>query len=194
MRHYAITFVLPLLLLVSSLAPLTANGGTLGVYENSSSPGSFLILTPPASGVLIDVDYDAPSAEGAGLFGMSEVRFFTTGDVTFDSTGFSCVLAGCMIAPEIFTGGTEFAVTGGDDLNGDFLSSMSLITVRVSGSNGFVGVSAGEYLDATGAGASIGSLRTIDTTILARVPEPGFGSGFAVAGLWLAYCARKRRG
>lgn len=48
-------------------------------------------------------------------------------------------------------------------------------------------------MDATGAGVSMGSPRTLDTKILGRVPKPGFAMGFASVGLWLAYCARKRR-
>ena len=179
--------------LVTLATGTSASAGSLDLYESSVSPGAVRVVATPASAEMVDVHYDAPSAEGGGLFGLSEIAFYATGDVSFDAAGFSCQLSGCMVNPEVFASGQTFTVTGGDDLNGSFLALSDLVTFRVSGTNGYVVIAAGEYLDATGAAASIGAVQTVDPTILVRVPEPGFGVGVAGGLAALGFAARMRR-
>lgn len=169
-----------------------ASAGTLGIYESSGSSGSFLVIPGEASSVLIDVEYDPLSAEGGGLFGLSEVAFFTTGDVVFDMSGFTCLLANCMVAPELFVGGNFFRVTGGDDLNGAFSVGVNLLTVRISGNSGYVGVARGAYLDATDPGPAIGDVQAINLKLLARVPEPTVALGSLMGSLALVLATRRR--
>ena len=90
-----------------------AIAGTLEIYESSASPGVPRIIASPVTDELLDFDYQPTTAEGNGLYGLSEIRFATTGDLAFTSAGFWCPAVSCLYAPLPFNGGTEIVVTAG---------------------------------------------------------------------------------
>lgn len=188
-----VTRLIATLVLAALGAPGPSVAGTLQLHLKSVSPGSVVVVSEPVSAYLLDVEYDADSAEGGAVYGLSQVRLHATGDLTFDAVGFTCSLATCIASPEVFVQTTTFEVTGGDDLNGESTPNRSLISVRVSGSSGYVVVEGGEYLDGTGAGGSIGAIQQVDVAEFLRVPEPGLALGLALGGLALAARTRSRR-
>ena len=67
----------------------------------------------------------------------------------------------CLFAPLPWEGGTEIAMTAGDDLNGETAGALDLLSISVSGSNGYVFVYQGDYFDATGSAGAIGQLQQV---------------------------------
>lgn len=169
-----------------------ARADDLAIWESGSSPGVPLALAPPVVDFVMDIDYSPTSAEGGGLYGMSEVFLAATGDLTFSSGGFSCEIFGCLYSPMPFGGGTALRLSGADDLVGQFAATQDLLTVSVSGTFGYVAIVSGRYLDATGVIQSLGTVRDIEPTIIARVPEPGFAVALAVGALGVAGASRRR--
>ena len=177
-----------LLLLLTSL---TSQAGTLIFFEASAGPGSVLSIPAPATSVSLDVNYDAASAEGGGFYGFSEANVITTGDVTIELVGLSCEAFSCLPAP--FTAGSSVTMTGGDDLAGEFTNIFDILTLSVTGTNGYVAIVDGEYIDATGSGSEIGAVQMIAVTVLAEVPEPGLGLSLSLGCLALLAARRRRR-
>jgi len=176
------------------LAALSATASNLPLHEATVGSGVIRQIPTPASEVPIEIVYSPASAEGGGLFGMSEVRIVATGDLTLSANGFTCTAANCLYNPLPFTGGNEILVTAGDELLGEVATSLSLLTAAVSGTKGIVAVVSGEYLDATGAAAEPGAIRPIDATVLVSVPEAGFGGALALGALSLLVSRRGRVG
>ena len=173
-------------------SPLSAASATLEIYESSLGPGSFFLLTPPIVQFPIDIDINPESAEGGGVYGISELGIFVTGDLVIDSLVLSCQFPGCITAPESFSSGTQLRLTGGDNANGDFSTTSDVVGISISGSFGYVVVAGGEYLDATGSSQEIGAIQDIDLVILAEVPEPAATPAILAAILLLATLGRSR--
>ncbi|MEM9177025.1 MAG: PEP-CTERM sorting domain-containing protein [Myxococcota bacterium] len=188
-RRALASFALGWVLLLTASA--TAGAGTLTFFEGSASPGAPRMIASPASDVLLDVDYSASTGEGGGIYGFSEIRIGVSGDLTLTSSGFFCMVTSCLFAPFPWTGGNEIAVTGGEDLGGETAGSLDLMTISVSGTQGLVFVYLGEYLDATGDGSSVGLIQSVEPTVIAVVPEPGFAIGLGLGAAALA--ARRPR-
>jgi hypothetical protein len=175
------------------LVAWTSRAGDLDFFEGSVGAGAERWIASPASDVLLDIDYGPASAEGGGLYGFSEIRIVSTGDVTLTPTGFWCDVTACLHHPLPFVGGTELLMTGGDDLLGEVASSLGLLSISVSGTNGLVVVLGGEYLDSTGPSNEPGAIQVVDPAVIARVPEPGFSLGLGLACLGLVGARRARR-
>lgn len=118
----------------------------------------------------------------------------TTGDVTIDATGLTCQAFVCLSYPYPFVGGNSITMTAADDLNGEFTNIFNMISFSVSGINGYVVLLRGEYIDATRTSMNLGAVQSIDTTILAEVPEPGLGVCLAVGCLALAFVRGRVQG
>ena len=178
---------------VCLVAGLPAQASDLVFFEASVGPGAIRAISQPASAVLLDIDYAPASAEGGGLFGFSEAHIITTGDVTLTTSGFSCSVYSCLHYPLPFEDGTSILVTGGDDLSGEIAAELDLMTISTSGTNGYVVLIAGKYLDATGPLSAPGAVQNLEPTILAAVPEPHVGLGLAIGGLFLFTTGRRRQ-
>lgn len=179
-------------LLLALASPATA--GDLEIFEASVGPGGTRMIATPANDVLLDIDYGPSSAEGGRLFGLSELRIYATGDLAFTTAGFSCNIVACLHYPLPFVAGTSLIVTGGEDLLGELSTTLDLLRISVSGSNGNVVAVGGAYVDSTGPAGTPGQVQAIDTQILARVPEPGFGIGSLVGVLGLLALHGRRSG
>ena len=181
------------LAIVVFFAPSPSRAGDLVFYESASGPGTPKVLTPPASNAVLDLDYAPDTAEGGGLYGFSELTIIATGDLTLTSAGLSCQTYGCLYAPSPFTGGSTLTLSGADQLTGEFSSSQDLLTLSVSGSLGYVVIVHGHYVDASGPGQTLGAIQETTPTIIAVVPEPGFGMTLLAATLALASSAGRRQ-
>ncbi len=170
----------------------TAWAGDLDIFEASVGPGGTRAIGAPATDVPLDIDYSPQSAEGGGLFGFSQMQIVTTGDVTLTTSGFLCAAASCLYYPLPFSSGNSILITAGDDLNGEVAATHDLMTISVSGSNGFIVLLDGNYLDATGTAGAPGAVQTVDSTTLAVVPEPGVALGLTMGGLTLSAVGRRR--
>lgn len=188
-RLLSLALVCPALLW---LATLGAQAGTLEFFESSAGPGASRAIASPANDVLLDLEYGPASGEGGGIYGFSEVRIAATGNLTLSATGFWCAVSGCLHFPLPFVDGTEIVVTGGDDLLGEVATSLDLMSISVSGTNGYIVVVTGEYLDSTGPSSEPGAIQAVDPTVLASVPEPALATSLCVGGLTLAALTRRR--
>lgn len=180
------------LVLISLLTSLTSHAGTLEFFEASVGPGIPRSISAPANSVSLDIDYDATSAEGGGLYGFSETSIVTTGDVVIDAASFTCEAFVCLSFPSPFTGGTRIWMTAADDINGEFSGNLQLLTISVTGTKGYVAILGGEYIDATGASMDLGTVQNITTTVVAEVPEPGLATSLALGYLGLVLMRRFR--
>jgi len=178
---------------VLTLAHGTSRADTLVFFEASVGPGTPYAIASPASDERLDINYSPLSAEGAGLYGFSEVLIVTTGDLSLTTSGFSCQTFGCLWSPNPFVGGSSILVSGADNLTGEFSGSQDLLTISVSGTLGYVALIRGEYLDATGLAQNIGTIQTLSAVILASVPEPGLGIAIATGCLCLAGRSRRSK-
>lgn len=169
-----------------------ARSGTLEVYERTLGPGATLVFSAPASQIVLDIDMDPISGEGGGIYGISELGILATGDLIINSIVTSCQLASCIVAPESFAGGTQLHLTGIDNTVGDFNTTSTIISVSFSGSNGYIVVGGGEYLDATATGQTIGNIQKTDIVPIASVPEPSSPSAILLACLMLSALGRHR--
>jgi hypothetical protein len=170
-----------------------AQAGDLVFFEASVGPGGIRAISQPASNVLLDIDYAPASAEGSGLFGFSEAQIIATGDLTLTISGFSCSAYQCLYYPLPFRNGKSILVTGGSDLNGEIAAELDLMTISTSGTNGYVALISGNYLDATGPLGAPGAVQSLEPTILAAVPEPHIGLGLAIGGLVLVTKGRRKQ-
>ncbi|GEM_PF-3293390 len=191
-RRYEGLGALPAMLLAALALASPARAGGLDFWESSSSPGVPRALASPANDVPLDIDYAPTTAEGGGLYGISEVLVYATGDLTLSATGFACQTFGCLYTPFPFSGGSWLLASGADNLPGEFASSQDLLTISVTGTTGYVAVVSGRYLDATGVLQSLGTIQDIDPHIIAEVPEPGFPAALGLGALGGAAAARKR--
>lgn len=149
-----------------------SQGGTLIFHEVSTTPGLTMLLPSPAADVFIDVDVRPQTAEGGGFYGFSEIQILATGDLVITNTGFGCQATSCLFAPSPFINGSSVTATGGDDLGGSFAASEDVLTFSVTGTNGYVVISSGEYIDATGPSGDPGDPQTVMSLPLVQVPEP----------------------
>ncbi len=179
---------------LTSLVAQTSRAGELAVYEASVGSGQVRVLAGPVTNLPLDLDYSPASAEGGELYGISEIEIEATGDLVLTPSGFACQATACLYSPLPFATSKLIRVTAGNDLAGETAASANLLTIGVSGSSGLVVLTRGEYVDATGTAGAVGSVQTVDVTILAAVPEPATGAGFAAACALLAGLARKRAG
>jgi len=186
---------MPLFTLLAALITLagSASASDLEVWEATSSPGVPRLIVSPATNAAIDVDYSPVTAEGGGIYGLSEVEITVTGNLTIDATGFSCQTFGCLWSPFPFAAGRSVIVSGADNLTGEFSSTQDLMGLTVSGSLGHVVLVTGRYLDAAGIAQSIGNIQDVDVTVLATVPEPGLGLTVGMGAALLATLKRIRR-
>jgi hypothetical protein len=127
--------------------------------------GNTRVVNGPVGGLVLDLDYDASSAEANELFNFS-VRIGATGDLTLDA--FSCQATSCLADITGFP--DSFSVSGGDDIQGETgVKDLGLLTI--SGTFGTVEILDGNYFD-PGFGPTFE--RDIDPFVLAQVvPEPG---------------------
>lgn len=174
------------------VVPCLSTAQSLDFYIGSVGPGVLLWLPPPVVDVSLDIDYAPSSAEGNGLYGFSELEISVTGDLTISASGFVCETFGCLYSPAPFVGGTSIRLSGADNLTGEFVNAAHLLTLEVSGTTGYVVAAKGRYLDASGVGMGIGSIRDIALTPLAIVPEPTTSSALLIGALGLALGARRR--
>ena len=98
--------------LIAVLAHGTSQAGDLLFFEGSMGPGIPYTITSPASDVTLDIDYSPLTAEGGGLYGFSEVKIVTTGDLRFTTASFSCQTFGCLWTPNPFVDGTSIMLSG----------------------------------------------------------------------------------
>jgi len=171
-----------------------AQAGSLEIYESSVGIGQVRSISTPVTNALIDVDYAPATAEGAKLFGMSELEIETTGNLVLTPTGFTCQATSCLYSPLPFVAGKRIQITAGNDLTGETAATANLLRIGLTGSTGHVVVTRGEYLDGTGPGGSVGAVQIVDVAILVSVPEAGFPSGLAAACGLLALAARTAGG
>ena len=167
-----------------------SHAGNLEVYESSVGIGQVRALPGPVTNALINIYYAPSTAEGGKLFGMSELDIETTGNLVLTPVGFACPATSCLYSPQPLVTGNGIQLTAGNDLAGETATAASLVRFGLTGSSGHVVLVGGEYLDGTGSGGTVGSVQTIDITILATVPEPGLASGLAVACALLVVAAR----
>lgn len=171
----------------------TSHAGSIVFFESGAGPGVPLRMPAPANDAMLDIDYSPSSAEGAGLYGFSEVTIFATGDLNLSASGFVCQAFGCLWSPSPFTSGSSIVVSGADNLTGEFSGTRDLLRISVSGSFGYIAITSGQYLDAAGLAQGIGAIQTISPVILATVPEPGLAMALTAGCLWLAGSARRCR-
>ncbi len=167
-----------------------ASPSSLLIYDLSHASGP---IPAPAWRVPIDLDFLPITGEGGGIYGMSEVTLVATGDLLFDSSDFECPLVDCLYSPQEIGGGKAIRFTGGEDLQGDFAVIRDLATVHVSGLEGYVLLSGGHFVDASGEGGSPGRALPIPPRIVAVVPEPRVGVALALAIQWAVELARRGR-
>ena len=180
------------LVLICLLTSLTSQAGSLDFFEASAEPGIPRSIPAPAIAVPIDIDYDAASAEGGGFYGLNETSIVTTGDVVLVDASFNCQAYVCLFFPSPFTGGTQIWMTAADDIAGEFSGTFDMLTISVTGTKGYVAIVGGEYIDATGASMNLGAVQSINTTVLAEVPEPGLAASLALGCLGLILVRRYR--
>jgi hypothetical protein len=97
-RHYALALSL-------LLAAAPAAAGTLRFYEASHGAIGVTAHFAPGSALLAEIEFDADTAEGGGLFGgATEIRIQPTGSTVF--VDFDCALEGCTAQNDyVFTPG-----------------------------------------------------------------------------------------
>jgi len=153
-------------------APVTSWAGTLQFYDAAAGEGNTNTYPGPVSGLVLDLDYNASSAENGGIFGFGELVVLTTGgDLTIDS--FACQAVSCTFST---TGNTRLEATGGDTSSGE-TGVHDFGTISLSGF-GRLELVSGNYFD-FGFG-----VQTVEPRTLAIVtPEPGtlvlLGAGLA---------------
>ena len=163
--------------LVALTAPATAWAQALQFFEASAGSGNTLVVNQPVpGGLLLNLDYDASSAEFGTLFGFFvEVGVGPVGDLTLDV--FTCEAAICLANLSGFP--NSFTVSAGDDIQGE-TGVMNLGLLTISGTFGTVEILGGTYFDEDAPNFE----RDIDPFVLAQVvPEPGtlilLGAGLA---------------
>lgn len=174
------------------LAAGAATAGTLRVYEGTAGAGRVRIIVGAVTNALIDIDYAPVSAEGGKLYGISEFEIEATGNLVLSPTSFACQAVPCLFSPSPFVAGKRIRVTAGNDLTGSTAATSNLLTIGLTGSTGFLVLTRGEYLDGTGPGASVGTVRTPDVTLLVSVPEPGTAAALTFGCGLLALAHRRR--
>lgn len=152
-----------------------------------------MFLPSPATEVFIDVNVRPQTAEGGGFYGFSELQIWATGDLIITNTGFGCQATSCLFTPFPFVLGRSVKATAGDDLAGSFAASEDVLSFSVSGTNGYVVVTSGEYIDATGPGGDPGDPQTITSLPLVQVPEPSLLSLLLPGLASLASLSTRRR-
>jgi hypothetical protein len=98
----------------------------------------------PVAGLVLDLNYDASTAEYGGIYGFGELLIETTGDLVMNA--FTCEATTCTPA---FggDGSTSVGVTGGDSITGETgIEDLGLLTI--TGNAGTVDVVGGRYFDA----------------------------------------------
>jgi len=189
-------------------APVTSWAGTLQFYEASAGQGNTFMAVGPVSNLVLDLDYNAASAEFGGMFGFGELLIQSTGDIVFINVetnipplvdNFECqALGSCTSAlqnsrgeftqdPPGFPPGTTLwtapfdvlVATGGDGSNGEFgLADLGLLTI--SGTQGSVELISGNYFDGFFTPQQIDPFTL---AIIEPVPEPStlvlLGAGLA---------------
>ncbi|MFK7896468.1 MAG: PEP-CTERM sorting domain-containing protein [Myxococcota bacterium] len=170
-----------------------SQAGSLVFFEGSINPGQTLYLPSPAVAEPIDMNVRPETAEGGGFYGFSEILIWATGDLVIGTAGFGCQAASCLFSPLPFVSGKSLTATGGEDLDGLFTAEEDVLTFSVSGTNGYLVIAAGEYIDATGNANDPGDAQKINVIPLVQVPEPSL-LGLTLPGLTLlAGLARRRR-
>lgn len=170
----------------------TAAAGNLRIYEVLAPSQQTRTLAGPLTNFLIDVDYAPNSAEGAKLYGMSEVQIETTGNLVLTPTGFACQAVPCLYSPNPFVAGKKVRLTAGNDLAGETTATANFFTIGLTGSVGHVLVSRGEYIDGTRPGSAAGAIQSLDAKVLVTVPEPTAAIGLAAACALLVGAHRRR--
>jgi hypothetical protein len=161
--------------LVAFTAPATVWAGTLQIFEASAGSGNTRVVNGPVGGLVLNLDYDASSAETGTLFNFY-VLIGTTGDLTLDA--FTCQATSCL--PDLTGLPNSFSASGGDDIQGETgVKNLGLLTI--SGTFGTIEILDGEYFDPDFGPTFV---RDIDPFVLAQVvPEPGalilLGAGLA---------------
>ncbi|MBW2423563.1 MAG: hypothetical protein JRG86_04905 [Deltaproteobacteria bacterium] len=189
----ALVFAWALTAIVWTLPSAPVQAGTLEFFEASVGPDVARTFSPPVDEALIEICYGASSAEGGGLYGFSEILIAATGDLELTTTGFSCMASNCLFSPSPFVSGSSLRVTAGEDLTGEFGGTTNLITVSVSGTNGHVVVTRGEYLDASDPALGVGAIQQVETAIVATVPEPSAPTALAAGALLLGLLGASQR-
>jgi hypothetical protein len=192
LRASALVRALGLACTLGLLAAGAASAGALRVYEATAGAGRVRVIVGAVTNALVDIDYAPVSAEGGKLYGVSELEIEATGNLVLSPTGFACQAVPCLFSPSPFVTGKRIRVTAGNDLTGSTAATANLLTIGLTGSTGFVVLTRGEYLDGTGPGASVGTVRTPDVTVLVSVPEPGVAVALA-SGCGLLALAQRRR-
>jgi hypothetical protein len=144
MRRLVIPLVVGSLgLALAVLTPGTGYTGSLCIYEGSVGCGNVRHLPSPAIGVVLDIDYDPSTSEGGRMYGIGEVGFDTTGDVTIDAWLSQLEACPSEVCPEHRVG---------------------LLTI--SGTSGTVNLVSGRYFD------GFFNDQQLQPILLATVPEP----------------------
>lgn len=180
--------------LACGLSAEAGQAGALRVYEALAGPGRTRIYVGAIVNAPVQIKYSPASAEGGKLYGISEFEIEATGNLVLSPTGFACQATSCLFSPSPFVAGKRVRFTAGNDLAGEMAAAANLLTVGLTGSNGYVVLTRGEYLDGTGTSGAVGSLRTPNVTILVSVPEPQSASALAAACGLLALGVRRRLG
>ena len=172
---------------------LPSQAGSLQFHDASVGPGQVMLLPAPASNEPVDLDVNPQTAEGGGFYGFSELMIQATGDLTIEASGFGCQAVSCLYYPLPFVAGASLVVTAGDDLGGAFSATQDVLTFSVSGTNGYLVIAAGEYIDATGSGGDPGNPQTLTAAPFVEVPEPSLLTLLIPGLLTLAGVAAQRR-
>jgi len=156
------TLLITMILVLGTAA--VAKAGTLQFFEASAGEGNTRVISSLADHLVLDIDYNAGSAEHGGIFGFSDIQIITTGDYTIDS--FACQAVDCTSGLQNF--GTTLVATGGDTASGE-MTALNFGLLTISGTLGDVRLVAGNYIDFAS------NPQTVDPFTLAAaelIPEP----------------------
>ena len=152
--------VLVLLLVAPGAASATQ------IFENSDglgSPGSTRSIPPPATDVLITIDFDASTTPDGAIFSLTDVQIDATGDLTFDTSSFTPTFPAGILGP-VFSGSTSFAFSTNTAVPA--LASGGLFTIEISGTAGTIELASGDS-------NSLSGVTPLVPFTLVTVPEPG---------------------
>jgi len=107
--------------------------GPLPVFEESEGPGGVIELELGSNELTLR--YDPTTNATGGIYGFGELVLVGLGDVSL--TDFTCTHERCWVGSSPWLPGKNFAITGGDIIEGEFsLQDLGVLSVEVTGPGG----------------------------------------------------------